>query len=627
MKRRNQRTAVILLFSILMGMIFQGIPYAEPKAQVSSESYHFTEGEAVEPYSVDLSGVNTVTTGRALVIDGVDIFPQISDLKYYSSVNVSYELTFKDESRMEEELAKEEKKRREESGDDTISLGRDSWLLNTVVLTLYVKDDFGGRDNFASEGTKSITKGIIPLNRERINESVTEYELEFDLSDYCFGGSWWPVGVESAQITSITFIPYENVIYGEPVVTPTATPNPENNLSQPQPPAPTDKDESYKSGQVENFSVNLERYQTSFSKSWIYFDLQDAYGANWFYPQNYSAVRIRYRIEYFEEEEQPENCEANEWYLHCIKYALIAEPHKVDGFSESAGIPSDFINRPSIGTENTLLIDYKAWKEYAGLEKEQPIAGINIQPMNKYFRWPMEIKSFTVTGIEFLAKEGAVYPSAPATIVPTSTPTVTAMPSLTPEPIEYKVEKIANLQTKVHNKKKIRVSWTPIKEADGYEIFRSTKKNNGYQKIAVQAWNKDTYTDSKIKRGQDYFYRVRAYEQHGISRVYGEFSACKKQMVRRKSPSYTLKKGKTSQGTSYVQIRLKSWSDPYLEIWVRWGKKNYMKIPLSHNKISKKKRTYFFKYSPGKRKMWFQIKTYRKSKGKKLYSYTTTKRI
>lgn len=178
MKRRKQRTAIILLFSLLAGLFCQGELNAEPKDQEPSESYHFAKGEAVEPYSVDLSGVNTVTTGSALVIDGAGLFPQISDLKYYSSVNVSYELTFKDESRMEEELAKEEKKRREESGDDTISLGRDSWLLNTVVLTLYVKDDFGGRSNIAAEGTKSITKGIIPLNRERINESVTEYDMK-----------------------------------------------------------------------------------------------------------------------------------------------------------------------------------------------------------------------------------------------------------------------------------------------------------------------------------------------------------------------------------------------------------------------------------------------------------------
>ena len=104
MKRRKKRTAIILIFSLLIGLFCQRISYTEPKAQASS--YQLTEGEAVESYSVDLSGVNTVTTGRALVIDGVDIFPQISDLKYYSSVNVSYELTFKDESKMEEELAK-----------------------------------------------------------------------------------------------------------------------------------------------------------------------------------------------------------------------------------------------------------------------------------------------------------------------------------------------------------------------------------------------------------------------------------------------------------------------------------------------------------------------------------------
>ena len=617
MKRRNQRTAIILIFSLLIGLFCQRISYTEPKAQASS--YQLTEGEAVESYSVDLSGVNTATTGRALVIDGVDIFPQISDLKYYSSVNVSYELTFKDESKMEEELAKEEKKRREESGDDTISLGRDSWLFDMADLKIYVENKLGRRTYIVHEQTRSKKNATLPVISVN-SENVSKYRFEIELNDYC-SPAYWPVGVESARVTSITFIPYENARFGEPVVKPTATPQPENNLSQPQPPVPTVKDESYKSGKVENFSVNLDRYQTSFSKSWIYFDLRDAYGENWFTIKNYSAMRIRYQIDYFEEEEKTGNYESNEWYLDSIKYALVFKPDSLDGFSSDL-YTCDYIHNPLIGTENTICID----DDFDVIRRGEPIVGINIQPMNKYCRWPQEIKRFTVIGIDFLARENAVYPSAPATSTTTQIQTITLMPSPTTGPIENKVEIISNLQAKVQNRRKINLSWTPTREADGYEIYRSTKKSSGFKKIATVAWNKDNFTDQKVKRNQTYYYKVRAYASEGNSRVYGPYSACRKQMVGRKAPSFTLKKKKTPQGISYISIHMKTWSDPNVEIRVRKKKKKYVKIPLTHPNIKKNKKVFNFQYSPGK-KMWFQIRTYRKNKGKKQYSYTTTKRI
>ena len=246
--------------------------------------------------------------------------------------------------------------------------------------------------------------------------------------------------------------------------------------------------------------------------------------------------------------------------------------------------------------------------------------------MNKYCRWPQEIKRFTVIGIDFLARENAVYPSAPATSTTTQIQTITLMPSPTTGPIENKVEIISNLQAKVQNRRKINLSWTPTREADGYEIYRSTKKSSGFKKIATVAWNKDNFTDQKVKRNQTYYYKVRAYASEGNSRVYGPYSACRKQMVGRKAPSFTLKKKKTPQGISYISIHMKTWSDPNVEIRVRKKKKKYVKIPLTHPNIKKNKKVFNFQYSPGK-KMWFQIRTYRKNKGKKQYSYTTTKRI
>ena len=55
------------------------------------------------------------------------------------------------------------------------------------------------------------------------------------------------------------------------------------------------------------------------------------------------------------------------------------------------------------------------------IEHAIPIVGITIQPLSyRWNKWPKDLDSLTVTGIEFVAKEGAVYPSAPPT--PSMTP-------------------------------------------------------------------------------------------------------------------------------------------------------------------------------------------------------------
>lgn len=280
MKRSNQRTAVILLFSILMGMIFQGIPYVEPKVQASSESYHFTEGEAVEPYSVDLSGMNTVVTGSNIVIEATNLFSQYTDMKYFSSIRVSYKLNYKDQSKMEEELAKEEERLREEACDDSITLSEGAWFARVVNCSLYVKNSTDTVIYESHNSTMDFSQYQISLNDWKNSsnaDSTTKYQFRIGISSY---SNFGPLQVETIEVTSIEFIPYENAVYGEKVVKPTASPEPENDLADPRTPIPAEKDYSIKTGKVENFSVNLNRYQTSFSRSWIYFDLRDEFGVN-----------------------------------------------------------------------------------------------------------------------------------------------------------------------------------------------------------------------------------------------------------------------------------------------------------------------------------------------------------
>ena len=60
-------------------------------------------------------------------------------------------------------------------------------------------------------------------------------------------------------------------------------------------------------------------------------------------------------------------------------------------------------------------------------------AGINIQPMNGDYSWPKKLTKISITGIEFIAKKGAVYPDPNKPSAPTPTPE----PTYAPEEFKY----------------------------------------------------------------------------------------------------------------------------------------------------------------------------------------------
>ena len=62
-----------------------------------------------------------------------------------------------------------------------------------------------------------------------------------------------------------------------------------------------------------------------------------------------------------------------------------------------------------------------------------------------------------------------------------------------------------------------KVTWTPnIAEVDGYEILRSTSKNDSYNVIARfegSEKNTSSYIDKNVSKGKGYYYKVRAYHK------------------------------------------------------------------------------------------------------------------
>lgn len=75
-------------------------------------------------------------------------------------------------------------------------------------------------------------------------------------------------------------------------------------------------------------------------------------------------------------------------------------------------------------------------------------------------------------------------------------------------------------------KKAVKLTWENNSGVtfDGIEIFRSVKKNKGYTKNPIMTTTKAQYKNTKVKKGQKYYYKVRAYVMEDGVKVYSAWS-------------------------------------------------------------------------------------------------------
>ena len=72
----------------------------------------------------------------------------------------------------------------------------------------------------------------------------------------------------------------------------------------------------------------------------------------------------------------------------------------------------------------------------------------------------------------------------------------------------------------------VKLSWNEISGARGYEVYRATSSGGTYTKVATVD-SATTYTDTGLKSGQRYYYKVRAYSLSYSGKIYGSFSSYK----------------------------------------------------------------------------------------------------
>lgn len=118
---------------------------------------------------------------------------------------------------------------------------------------------------------------------------------------------------------------------------------------------------------------------------------------------------------------------------------------------------------------------------------------------------------------------GTPPPPAPPAAPKPSAPTVT-------DPMPVNVSLSKPKVTLKRGKKYAVIKYKKVKNAHGYEIYRSNKKKSGYKKVATT--KKTSYKNKKLKSRKKYYYKVRAYRTVNGQKYYSSYSAVKSVKVK-----------------------------------------------------------------------------------------------
>ena len=166
----------------------------------------------------------------------------------------------------------------------------------------------------------------------------------------------------------------------------------------------------------------------------------------------------------------------------------------------------------------------------------------------------------------------------------------------------------------------IKVSWKKVKDADGYAIYRSTKKNKGYKKVkTINSGRKLSWIDKKKKTGSKYYYKVRAWQKDGTGTAWTKSSKAKGLTAKVQAPSV---KYKTRDGVVRASWKKVTGADRYQIYRATKQKGRYKKIATT------KKRTFRDTKVRKGRAYYYKVRAVDKVKGKTLHSsFSKTKKI
>lgn len=164
--------------------------------------------------------------------------------------------------------------------------------------------------------------------------------------------------------------------------------------------------------------------------------------------------------------------------------------------------------------------------------------------------------------------------------------------------------------------KSVKLKWGKIRGASGYGIYRSTSKNGKYSYIKrISKGSTTTYTNSGLKPGKNYYYKVRAYRTNASKRIYGNYSSIKQIKATPAKVSISLKKNKRTRKASitwkrastvngYVVYRSTSKNGKYKKVATR---KTSAKRSFSSKRLKKGKNYYY------------KVRAYKTYRGHRIY--------
>ena len=204
---------------------------------------------------------------------------------------------------------------------------------------------------------------------------------------------------------------------------------------------------------------------------------------------------------------------------------------------------------------------------------------------------------------------------------PNSSPAVILVAN-TPEPVRpQKSLSVNNFYVSSKDNYKVRLSWTENQYADGYRLFLAEGRNGKYRLLRKFGKSRTAFTYLKQKAGVLYRYKLQAQKKENGSIIYGAFTAPMSIMVTRLvTPSVSVKKKKAGN-IPYLQICVKKANADKVQMYVSTNNKSYQAIRLRENSIRKLHGIYRIRYKRGKRDFRIRIRTYKKLRGKTLYSY------
>ena len=97
--------------------------------------------------------------------------------------------------------------------------------------------------------------------------------------------------------------------------------------------------------------------------------------------------------------------------------------------------------------------------------------------------------------------------------------------------VKMSLGKVSSLKLET-GKARVTASWSKVNGASGYKIYRSTKKSGGFKCVkTVKKGSTVKYVNKNLKKGQNYYYKVKAYRTVDGKKVYGAYSSVKKVRV------------------------------------------------------------------------------------------------